>query len=75
MLNVTQNGDIAYICLKVFENGSLYCNISSCYLIFLSKSFLKSKTLKKERGGALFGGGCFLEKNTVCLDQDEVENC
>ena len=38
---------IAYICLKVFENGSLCCIISSFYPIFLSKSLLKSVILRK----------------------------
>ena len=55
---------IAYICLKVFENDSLCCIITSSCPIFLCKTFWKNVILrKKEVGGALFrGGGRFLEK-------------
>ena len=54
---------IAYICLKVSENGSLYCVFSSFYSIFLSKSLLKSVTLrKKEGGGAFWRGGAKWKK-------------
>ena len=53
---------IAFICLKVSENGSLCRIISLFYSIFLSKSLLKSETLRKKRGGRFLEGERFLEK-------------
>ena len=53
---------IAFICLKVFENGSLCCIISSFYSIFLSKSLLKSVTIRKKEGEGAING-----KNTVVI--------
>ena len=53
---------LAYICLKVFETGSLCCCISSFYSIFLFKSLLKSITLRKKRGGRFLEGGAFQKK-------------
>ena len=58
---------LAYICLKVFETGSLCCFISSFYSIFLFKSLLKSITLRKKKV-ALFGGGAHFRKNKVVAE-------
>ena len=66
---------LAYICLKVFETGSLCCFISSFYSIFLFKSVLKSITLRRKRGGALFGRGALFRENTVIsLKRKKREN-
>jgi len=55
---------LAYICvcLNVSENGSLFCNISSFYAIYLSKSLLKSVTPKEKEGGANWRGGAKWKK-------------
>ena len=62
---------LAYICLKVFETGSLCCFISSFYLIFLFKSLLKSITLRiKKRGRRFLEGGAFKIKYGIYNNQD-----
>ena len=67
MLDLTQNGDIAYVCLKVFEKGSSCYINSSFYSIFLSKSPLKSVTPRQKEGGGALNG-----KNTVDFKIDSL---
>ena len=65
-----------HICLKVFENGSLCCIISSFYSIFQSKSLLKSVILRIKEGRFLEGGGAFQRKygNYVGFIQDKLSH-